>query len=52
MEDKTITCKDCGTDFILTADNQLWYSEKGLAEPKRCKSCRIARRKLFEGKEN
>lgn len=52
MQDKTITCKDCGTDFILTADNQLWYSEKGLAEPKRCKSCRNLRREKAIVKED
>lgn len=40
-KDKTITCVDCGTDFVFTARDQEFYAEKGFNnEPKRCRSCR------------
>lgn len=51
MEDKTLICKECGEEFILTADNQRWYAEKGFNEPKRCKSCRKLRKTIILGKE-
>lgn len=41
MEDKTITCKDCGAEFAFTAREQEFYKEKGFTnEPVRCKECR------------
>ena len=43
--DKTITCKDCGTDFVFTAGEQEFYAEKGFSnEPTRCHSCRQQRK--------
>ncbi len=42
--DKTIICKDCGTPFVLTESEQAFYKDKGFPEPKRCKSCREARK--------
>jgi CxxC-x17-CxxC domain-containing protein len=43
--DKTITCKDCGEEFVFTANEQAFYAEKGFTnEPQRCKSCRTARK--------
>lgn len=51
MEDKTVKCKDCGDNFVITADDQKWYAEKGFKEPKRCKSCRALRRQNIIGKE-
>ncbi|MGI6324550.1 MAG: zinc-ribbon domain-containing protein [Bacilli bacterium] len=45
MEDKTIKCQDCGTDFVFTVAEQEWYAEKGFNnEPKRCKVCRDKRK--------
>lgn len=45
FEDKTLTCKECGNEFIFTAGEQEFYAEKGFAnEPQRCKSCRAKRR--------
>ncbi len=50
-EDKTITCKDCGKDFIFTAGEQEFYAEKGLEnEPQRCKECRIAKKESIRAK--
>jgi CxxC-x17-CxxC domain-containing protein len=44
-EDKTISCADCGQEFIFTASEQAFYAEKGFTDaPKRCKSCRQTRK--------
>ena len=44
-EDKTLTCKECGEEFVFTAGEQAFYAEKGLTnEPQRCKACRDKRR--------
>lgn len=43
MEDKTMKCKDCGSDFIFTEGEQAFYKEKGFDnEPQRCPDCRKA----------
>lgn len=43
--DKTLTCKDCGAEFVFTAGEQEFYASKGFEnEPQRCKDCRIARK--------
>ncbi len=44
-EDITITCKDCGTEFVFTAGEQQFYAEKGFTnQPVRCLACRKARK--------
>lgn len=41
MQDKTLKCKDCGSDFVFTVGEQEFYAEKGFTnEPTRCKECR------------
>lgn len=46
MEDKTLTCKDCGCEFIFTVGEQEFYKEKGFAnEPQRCPECRAAKKR-------
>ena len=41
MADKTIVCKDCGTEFAFTVREQEFYKEKGFEnDPVRCKPCR------------
>lgn len=42
--DKTLTCQDCGASFTFTADDQEFFATKGYTEPKRCVSCRQARK--------
>ena len=43
--DKTLTCADCGADFTFTAGEQEFHASKGFThEPRRCPSCRSARR--------
>lgn len=45
MPDKTLGCKDCGSDFVFTEGEQAFYAEKGFAnEPVRCPDCRRARK--------
>ena len=43
--DRTLTCADCGTSFIFTAGEQEFHQSKGFTtDPRRCPSCRAARR--------
>ena len=45
FEDKTLVCKDCENEFIFSASEQQFYTEKGFAnEPGRCPECRAARK--------
>ncbi|MDR1440452.1 MAG: zinc-ribbon domain containing protein [Clostridiales bacterium] len=45
FEDRTLVCRDCGQEFIFTAGEQEFFSERGFQnEPTRCKDCRDARR--------
>lgn len=50
-EDIKIKCPDCGETFLFTANEQKFYEERGLVPPKRCKSCREARKKARENRE-
>ena len=43
--DKSIVCSDCGTTFIFSAEEQEFFQSKGYTnEPKRCPTCRQARK--------
>ena len=45
FQDKTLTCRDCGQEFIWTAGEQEFYSSRGLQNaPSRCPADRAARR--------
>ena len=45
MSDKTITCRDCNSDFIFNESEQAFYKEKGLEnDPQRCPECRRAKK--------
>ncbi len=45
MQDKTLTCRDCGNSFVFTASEQEFYAGKGFTnEPGRCPECRAARK--------
>lgn len=45
MADKNINCKDCGSVFVFTEQEQAFYREKGFEnDPLRCPSCRAARK--------
>ena len=44
MADKTLTCRDCGTNFTFTEGEQDFYGQKGYSEPSRCPDCRAAKK--------
>ncbi len=43
-EDRNLTCVECGSEFVFSADDQQFHTERGYQDPKRCPSCRQARR--------
>ncbi|MFA5881003.1 MAG: zinc-ribbon domain containing protein [Eubacteriales bacterium] len=50
MEDKTLTCRDCGEEFVFSASEQEFFAEKGFTnEPGRCTQCRAARKQQNRG---
>lgn len=45
FQDKSIQCSDCGATFTFSAEDQEFFQSKGYTnEPKRCPSCRSARK--------
>ncbi len=49
FRDIVLRCADCGQDFVFTAGEQAFYSDKGLLnEPRRCPDCRTRRRQERE----
>ena len=51
--DKTITCKDCNSQFTFTESEQAFYKEKGFDnEPQRCPDCRKARKQQNNNRNN
>ncbi|MEN8614313.1 zinc-ribbon domain containing protein [Dehalogenimonas sp. THU2] len=49
-QDRTIQCADCGADFTFTASEQEFFASKGFTnEPKRCPTCRQARKQTRGG---
>jgi CxxC-x17-CxxC domain-containing protein len=51
--DRTITCVDCGIEFIHSAADQEFYAQKGfVSDPKRCPSCRATRRTARDAGED
>jgi len=44
FQDRTLKCIDCGSDFVFTAGEQLFFHDKQFRnEPKRCKACKTKR---------
>ncbi len=43
-EDRYLTCVECNSEFVFSADDQEFHAERGYQEPKRCPSCRQAKR--------
>lgn len=45
MPDKTLTCRECSASFVFTAEEQQLFAQRGYTnEPRRCPTCREARR--------
>ena len=50
--DKTLECVECGASFTFTAAEQEFFDNKGFTnEPKRCPSCRQARKEQRRGSQ-
>ncbi|HET8586426.1 MAG TPA: CxxC-x17-CxxC domain-containing protein [Candidatus Limnocylindria bacterium] len=43
-DDRTLTCADCGTQFTFSASDQQFYADRQFSEPRRCPTCRAARK--------
>ncbi len=45
FSDRTLTCSECGKDYVFTAGEQQYYADQGFRnEPRRCYACRVVRR--------
>ncbi len=45
--DETLTCVDCGREFIFSSGEQRFYEQKGFQnKPNRCPDCRQARKAM------
>jgi len=45
FEDKVLTCRDCGQEFVFSGSEQEFFAEKGFTnEPGRCPQCRAAKK--------
>lgn len=42
------TCKDCGRIFFINAKEKDWYARRNFQLPKRCKPCRIEKKRKAE----
>ena len=49
FQDRVLECADCHGTFVFTAGEQAFYQERGFSEPRRCPSCRSARRSNRSG---
>ncbi len=46
FQDKTLTCRDCGAQFVFSAGEQEFFQQRGFEnEPSRCPACRSAKRR-------
>ena len=53
FKDKSLQCSDCGTAFTFSAEEQELFQSRGYTnEPKRCPSCRQARKAERGGNSN
>ena len=43
-QDKTLVCADCNQQFAFTSSEQQFYSDRQFSEPRRCPSCRAAKK--------
>jgi CxxC-x17-CxxC domain-containing protein len=50
FDDRILKCADCGTDFVFTAGEQLFFFDKQFKnDPKRCKLCKAKRAETTKG---
>lgn len=48
-EDSQLTCSDCGQEFTFSREDQAFFQERGYSTPKRCKTCRQAKKSEQNG---
>lgn len=37
-------CKDCGDYFLISEDEQIWFEDRNMSYPRRCRLCRDKRK--------
>lgn len=42
--DKILSCVDCSQEFTFTASDQQFYADRQFSEPRRCATCRAAKK--------
>lgn len=47
VEDRTLRCSGCGTPFVWSVAEQVFYKTKNYDQPKRCRECRQAKKALL-----
>lgn len=47
--DRSLTCAQCGSQFVFSADDQAFHASRGYQDPKRCPHCRAERRASVGG---
>lgn len=53
FQDRYLTCRDCGCEFVFTASEQEFFAEKGFTnDPGRCPDCRAARKNQNRRNDN
>ena len=53
MDDKTLTCRDCGREFVFSVAEQEFFAQKGFTnDPGRCPECRSTRKAQRGGYES
>lgn len=51
FEDRHIKCVECGYNFLFTAGEQAYFDEKKFADPKRCRQCRMIKKRNQSNQE-
>ena len=50
FQNKTLSCADCGANFTFSVEDQEFFQSRGYTnEPKRCPSCRQAKKSEHTG---
>ncbi len=50
FQDQTLSCRDCGKEFVWTASEQEFYQQKGFQNaPVRCPECRALKKARLGG---
>lgn len=50
--DRTLTCRDCRQEFVFSASEQDFFSQRGFTDPVRCQPCRRAHKSARAQEQN